>query len=378
MVNVYYNYRIGDTSHSCDIDENHCEVTNNTARRACFKLKEGDGAFIFSASSPQWIYAIVATAVHISCPYIIFQITRDGSIERIDQRLWGTRVRPLRKNHPSSHYAGTKAEIYCVKLEKDDEGKQMNVHSITAMPVYANKSFEELHLEDYSAGNKGTMSGNFVTQITNNTSVRWGGSDINNFLEVDLGSERIILKRAVDGKMYTKHQCLHIIKTTTVKSSKARKRLIDFLDYDKLVPNTTALYKLLQRDEKGKSISADNWGIQLHTQQQQPINMIHWYSRSTTHHIPYIPCLTKKRTLIADASLSLGEYARYDVMNEEGWKGRIRLYMTTIKFNELWRIEEKLKYEKPQLIDICMFIGSSNVFHGKPTTGHIIPFDIKK
>ena len=119
----------------------------------------------------------------------------------------------------------------------------MNVHSITAMPLYTNKSFKfkELCLKDYSAGNKGTTSSNFVTQITNNTSVRWGVSDINNFLEVDLGSERIILKRPVDGSMYTKYQCLHIIKTTTVESPKERKGLFDFLDYNKLVPNTTAL-----------------------------------------------------------------------------------------------------------------------------------------
>mmetsp|Transcript_1465 Transcript_1465/g.1626 ORF Transcript_1465/g.1626 Transcript_1465/m.1626 type:complete len:1759 (-) Transcript_1465:394-5670(-) len=51
-----------------------------------------------------------------------------------------------------------------------DGSNNILLHSITAMPQYANKSFEELRFEDYSQGNKGsattTQSGAFGTQPT--------------------------------------------------------------------------------------------------------------------------------------------------------------------------------------------------------------------
>jgi hypothetical protein len=322
MVNVHYLYDIGDEAYTRDINKYY----DTTATQACSKLKEGDGAFVYIPPS-SWIYAIVtvATTEHTSRPpteepYIIFQTTRDGSTERIDRGSWVTRVRPLPKDHSSSHYTGTARIKYRMKIEKDDEDNNINLHSITAMPLYANRSFEELRLEDYMAGNSNNIR---MQQIINNTSDRWGGSDINTFLEVDLGTERIILKRPVASSMYTKHQCLHIINTTTVKSSKERGQLINILACNKLVPNATSLYKLLLRDEEGKSISDDNWGIQLPTQQQQPIDMIHWYSRSNLHDLPYLPCPKKKRTLIEDAFIIRGEHVRMNIMHEKGWKGRI-------------------------------------------------------
>lgn len=355
----YRLYNIGDMA---DESDRYRDGSTNTWQHIdiCAQLEESDGAFV--KCHGQWIYAIVVKTVHLSCPpYIIFQITPDGSTERIEQSSWEKRVSPLRKQHPSSHHTGTTTIAYHVISEKDD-GEQIKLHSITGMPAYANKSFEELRLEDYMDGNKGTANINsHIISIDNN--IKWGASDINKFLEVDLGSERIILKRPplVDGSsMYNKQQCLHIIKTTTVKSSKERKHLIDFLAYNQLVPNTTALYKLLLRDEKGKSITDLNWGVQFQSSiQNQPINMIHWYSRSTMHNLPFLPYPTKKRTRIEDAILNRGEHVRWNVMDEKGWKGRIRLYVTPVKFYELMHLLYDINsMEYPQLTDICMFIGT--------------------
>jgi len=374
---VYELYKIGDnpTPYEIDTSSYRFDLSKRLAvSKACSKLKEGDGAFVFlrdsdnwrTSSYHDWIYAIVAsTHMSSSPPYIIFQIKQDGSTKRFDaERLWDW-VRQLSDNHPSKHYTGTNIWCTCIKTEKDDDGEEINLQSITAVPIFASRSFEELRLEDYSVGNKGKLSA--PQTIDKNTPVGWGGYDINQFLEVDLGSEKIILRRPPDGNMYTQHQSLHIIKTTTVKSSKERKRLIDTLSLNCLVPSTSALYKLLQRDEKGKPVNNDSWGESI-TEQQSIDDMIYWYSRDTLHYVPYLPRPSKKRQPIMDASLSMGEHVRHDLMKERGWKGRIRLQLTKIKFQYLDSM-----YHDARLIDICNFIGGSDLVHGQPVNGRI-PF----
>ena len=84
-----------------------------------------------------------------------------------------------------------------------------------------------------------------------------GGSDMNTLLEVDLGSQRLVLRRPQNGAMYTKHQCLDVIHET-VKGSKERGPLIDFLSFSKLAQNTTALYKVIQQEERGLAIGDDS------------------------------------------------------------------------------------------------------------------------
>ena len=51
---------------------------------------------------------------------------------------------------------GTKAVPYQVTT-RTDGATSINLQTLTAMPAYESKSTEELRLEDYMAGNKGTM-----------------------------------------------------------------------------------------------------------------------------------------------------------------------------------------------------------------------------
>ena len=52
---------------------------------------------------------------------------------------------------------GTRAAPFQVTTKKDNN-TTINLYSITAMPQYENKSFEELRFEDYAQGNKGSAS----------------------------------------------------------------------------------------------------------------------------------------------------------------------------------------------------------------------------
>jgi nuclear pore complex protein Nup98-Nup96 len=54
---------------------------------------------------------------------------------------------------------GTKAIPFQV-TQRQDGAANITLHSITAMPQYENKSFEECRFEDYSQGNRGSGSGN--------------------------------------------------------------------------------------------------------------------------------------------------------------------------------------------------------------------------
>ena len=74
------------------------------------------------------------------------------------------------------------------------------------------------------------------------------------------------------GSVYTKSQCLHIIKTTTRKGSGERAKLIAFMCKYECVPSKTGLYKVLHRDEMGiqiKDFNDDSWGMFEADQKQQ-------------------------------------------------------------------------------------------------------------
>ena len=70
--------------------------------------------------------------------------------------------------------------------------------------------------------------------------------------QVDLGSRRLYLKKPYlsggdlrDAK-YTKQQCLYIIKSTTVKGSEERGKLVSYMAKWNFVPSQSGLYQLLQ------------------------------------------------------------------------------------------------------------------------------------
>ena len=53
---------------------------------------------------------------------------------------------------------------------KNPKIEHVFLHAITADPSYASKSFEELHMEDYTKGNRGTTTGGFSFTSTNQQS----------------------------------------------------------------------------------------------------------------------------------------------------------------------------------------------------------------
>ena len=75
--------------------------------------------------------------------------------------------------HPKGINAA-RAAPYHATLKHDGE-EQIILQSITALLVYANKSFEELRLEDYLADNKGTVNRNPISIHYNNKYDKWGG-----------------------------------------------------------------------------------------------------------------------------------------------------------------------------------------------------------
>lgn len=351
-INQSRRYQIGSKARESDFDKNAFAHENQWAISA---LKEGDGAFVDGR------YAVVAKRdKSASPPYIIFQVTPHGQTRKIewDKRFgWAIEeIKPLKYAEPNR--PGTDLVPFCPTVSGSTVMEPEVLHSISAMPVYATKSVEELRLEDYTAGNKGRMNEQalFGRSVHHGTNRNWGASDINTLLEVDLGSQQIVLKRPLNGSMYTKEQCLEIIATATVKRSKERRQLIRFLGERNLVPNETALYKLLQRNEKGLSIGDSNWGIEYTGQNDlQPTDMIVWKSRNIPEPLPSSQ-LSKKKIDIGDHVLPQGEKVRLDIMYEDGWKAHIRLMVIPLRFRDLATVTRALFYP-PELIDICSYIG---------------------
>ncbi len=98
----------------------------------------------------------------------------------------------------------------------------------------------------------------------------------------------------------------------------------------------TALYKVIQQEERGLSICDDSWGMQQNHKKGdiEITDMILWNSCDVPR-LPSLPSLSKKRKYIWDESIPHGEVVRHDLRNERGWKGRIRLLATPIRFCDL-------------------------------------------
>ena len=367
-------FRIGDSPVSGNISTGFWFIqrADNKRQTALSALKEGDGAFVRDKGQDDknWRYAIVVAVERTaSPPNLTFQVTTNGNIRKIEQYEWGNCVRPLckscnRAGHPKGADIAHAAPFHTTSTE--DEGEQIALHSITAQPVYGYLSFEELRLRDYLDNCYGTKTRE-VSLRDRPEYKNWGGSDLNLFFEVDLGSKRVVLRRPLAGGtgVYTKEQCLHIVKNTTIKSSKERGRLIRFLTNNNAVPNQRALYRILQQDEKGLVIHDDNWALQCATRQSdiQLSDFIVWDSDHHDHAHP-LPPLSKKRKLIGDEIMAKKEYIRWGLMNEKGWKGRIRLCVFPISFVESQQGKMQLQYSSAPLLDICSYIGESDIWRG--------------
>lgn len=297
-------------------------------------------------------------------PSIIFQVDKDGTSKQIYSRDWNAQVRTLPESFRSHHPAGAdaaRAAPYNARVMEGEDGENITLQSITALPVYAGASFEELRLRDYLEGNKGLKKSIPASKYRGNDYKGWGGSDINRFFEVDLGTKRVVLRRPAAG-MYTKQQSLNIIKMTTFKSSKERGGMIQFLLDNKLVPNQSALYRVIRRDEEGRQVYNDNWVKELTIEQKQMEPIVWQSSVWESCHQDNLPCFPrpKKRVIVGDETIAKEQYASRKTMDEYGWKGSIRLGLCPVKFPELQNDYLSLSSNIVP-IDICSYIGTSEI-----------------
>ena len=160
-------YTIGKKPCNCDLRESY-DISDPEWQHLISSLKEGDSV-IFDG-----IYAVVSEAAHAaSPPYLIFQVTPNGQTKKIErerhdwgQYWWNFSRFGLLKEHIRS--SGTDAVQYCPTLLDINDAEiltdremtyrrrrkawfneirgpvQYQMQAITAMPVYTNKSFEEL------------------------------------------------------------------------------------------------------------------------------------------------------------------------------------------------------------------------------------------
>lgn len=126
------------------------------------------------------------------------------------------------------------------------------------------------------------------------------------------------------------------------------------------MPNETALYKLLQQEEKGLPIHYDDWGVLESQQKIQQTDVIVWKSRNIPKALP-LSRSSKKKIDIGDSCAAEGEDTRLDVLRESGWRGHIRLMVIPIRTCDWARIGFVLARQRPKLIDICSYIGAGGL-----------------
>ena len=145
----------------------------------------------------------------------------------------------------------------------------------------------------------------------------------------------------VDGRdQYTKREALYFVKQT-VKGSEERGALIQFMVENELVPNRTALYRLIKTNEDGIAIGSNEWGAK-----GKPSHEDHVKTNSLQKPVP-------KRERIdnydnVDKWKKQG-YPRRRLLDYMGWRGSIFLRVREAHFS--WTSAE-------ERVDICQHIGT--------------------
>lgn len=147
-------------------------------------------------------------------------------------------------------------------------------------------------------------------------------------------------------EQYTKRQALKCIKDT-IKGSEERGALIQFMVENKLVPNRTALYRLIRTYEDGMAIGSNKWGAK-----GQPKHEDHVERNSKQKTV------TKRTFIDWDMDNSRKEelgYPRFKLQGKSGWRGSILLYVKHVRFCTDVNMSPAGGYCKQ---DICKYIGN--------------------
>lgn len=186
------------------------------------------------------------------------------------------------------------------------------------------------------------------------------------YASVNLGTWVYTFEMPLPGSVYSKSQCLHIIKTATRKGSGERRKLINFLAQYELVPSKTGVYKLLHRDEMGIAIKGcddDSWGMMETNYEQQyrgDPDILHLPFDLDRHlrGIKRSQPVSKKRKRIGDAIDVDEDAIEPKLWNKKGWKGRIRFHLDRIRFFGKQTIDQSWYQMNVPLVDICKYIGN--------------------
>ena len=168
---------------------------------------------------------------------------------------------------------------------------------------------------------------------------------------VNLGTWICSIEKPIPGSVYTKRQCLRIIKKNTTKGSGERAKLIDFMVKYDFVPSKTGLYTLLRRNEMGipiKDKDDDNWGMLRANRGQQDHGNSYYEENDTLF---FEPCIhaegdyslgrhweyqrepdAKERKLLREIVDFKKEYVRSNLLDRKGWKGHLRFDLHRVRF----------------------------------------------
>ena len=413
-------------------------------------LKEGDAAFIYTPKfyysgiwddaiyidpihgcdganlHDVWSYAIVIEQkirwshplLRADTDYIIFQVTADGATRKIMSRDYEFSVRPLKHGHASYHPIGTTLveHIYHpgsfvtgIRIEDDSDDitmdnndlqplplphyippnwiPTMRIKSINSLPMYENKSPEELRLENYMAENKVETSTSRTQKLFVSSRQRRSRQQslvtINSqgLVDVDLGTRHISLEPPIRGAFYTQKQALYIIENTTVRGSSERSALIHFMAEYEFVPNSAFVYKILGGGRLHHQ--NENWGLTDEYNSHQSGEGLNLYKDDEFEY--YYPGHVRDLDYPAHAGAlrnwrriqdgfkdwevignKNGNFGELSKNGTKGWKGIVRFYVIPIEFGDadllemdgLSYLEEGPHYNMLTCLDICQYIGS--------------------
>lgn len=184
---------------------------------------------------------------------------------------------------------------------------------------------------------------------------------------------KFLVERPQNGDQYTKMEAAGMIERQTVKGTRMRAAMINFMAKNNYVSSAKRLREQVKLYEEGNRLVDGGWGIRGRPKKVHPNHQKAFKLERTVLPLPNEPLI------IDQLRWDDGERAKEKLWDEVGWKGKVYLGVIPVRFcdnlsdrSEL--LKKQLLNKHPPEVNICDYLGQM----GDPVVKNYDPYTNEK